>query len=264
MELVKHEIQYDKVSGNILLVPLGDEHVGHKNFNKTKFEEYVGWIEKEDNVWWWGMGDYSDAIIGTGDDKRYDFDQLDPNMPTPDEQYLYVESQLKRIKDKCFGLHLGNHDYELQRRHAHRYVAFMCNSLKVPFLGSNAFIRLHFKRTGKNGQVIDICSTHGSSNGRTPGGKINALMNFANGFDADIYAYGHTHDKYAHERSYYTLSTNMTMIERKQVFVLTGGFLEGYQQGTTSYIERKNLSPMRTGIVVITVNPENKQIRAQA
>ncbi len=170
MELVKHEISYDDIDGNVLLVPLGDEHVGHKNFNKTKFEEYVGWIEKEKNVWWWGMGDYCEAIISTGDDKRYDFDQLDPTMPTPDEQYMYIESQLKRIKDKCFGLHLGNHDYELQRRHAHRYVAFMCDSLKVPFLGYNAFIRLHFARRGKNGQVIDICTTHGSSNGRTPGG----------------------------------------------------------------------------------------------
>lgn len=267
LEITKYEIKYESASKDfeMLFVPLGDFHVGNINCDKKKLEEYVKWIADTPNIYWWGMGDYADCIIGGGEDPRYDFDSLDPNLPTPDEQYQYVQDLLTPIKDRCFGLHLGNHDYDLQKRHAHRYVGRqLCPNLGLKFLGYTAFIRIHMERTGKNGQTIDICSTHGSSFARTPGGKINALMHFANGFDADIYTYGHTHDKYIHERPYYVLSTNMVMVERKQVFALTGGFLKGYQEGTVSYVERKNLEPLKTGIVKITVWPESKQIRAQA
>ena len=266
MEITRFEIKYDSAAKDyeILLVPLGDFHVGSINCNKEKLEKYVKWITDTPNIYWWGMGDYADCIIWQ-DAKRFDFDTLDPNLPTPDEQYQYVKDLLTPIKDRCFGLHLGNHDYELQRRHGHRYVDLdLCKPLNLKFLGFNAFIRLHLERVGKNGQTIDICSTHGSSYARTAGGKINALMNWANGFDADIFAMGHLHDKFAHERPYYALSTNMTLVERRQVFVLTGGFEEGYKEGTVSYIERRNLNPIKTGIVKITINPETKNIRAQA
>lgn len=248
----------------ILFVPLGDIHAGNKNCDYQKFEEYVNWIKATPNIYWLGMGDYADCILA-GDEKRFDFDALDPNLPTPDEQYAYIEKVFRPIKDRCLGLLLGNHDFELQRRHAHRYVANdLCQRLELPFLGFNAYIRLHFTRKGKNGQTIDICATHGSTNARTPGGKINPLMHWASGFQADIYCYAHTHDKYVHERPYYALSTNMTMVERKQVFVLTGGFLEGYKLGTLSYVERKNLSPSKLGIVKISIWPETKQVRGQA
>ena len=67
-----------------------------------------------------------------------------------------------------------------------------------------------------------------------------------------------------HEREYYQLSTNNVLVKRNQVFALTGGFLEGYKIGTTSYVERMNLHPSKTGIVKISVWPETRKIRAQA
>ena len=266
MEITKYVIDYGTHNDDaqILIVPFGDFHVGNKNANKSKLESYAKWIADTENIYWYGTGDYSDAIIHS-DEKRYDFDSLDPKLPTPDEQYFYNQSLLEPIKDRCFGLMLGNHDLELQRRHAHRYVANqLCPALNVPFLGYNCFILLKLTRKGKNGQRIVICATHGSTSARTPGGKINNLMNWAKGFDADIYTYAHTHDKYVHEQTYYELSTNLTMVQRKKVFALTGGFLEGYQEGTLSYVERKNLEPLKTGVVKITVFPETKKIRAQA
>jgi len=269
LEIHQWEISYEHQNGEILLVPFGDQHVGHVNSDKKKIEEYVGWIANTPNIYWFGTGDYSDCIIHS-DERRYDFDCLDPDLPTPDEQYQYVAELLGQIKDKCLGLLYGNHDFELQRRHGHRYVALdlipavSTETRPVPFLGYNAMIKLKFKRKHKNGQSIIIVATHGSSNARTPGGKINALLRWAQGFNGDVFCYAHTHDKYVHEREYYELSTNMTLVERRQIFCLTGGFLEGYKQGTTSYVERKNLEPMKTGIVKISIWPETKKLRAQA
>ena len=217
------------------------------------------------------MGDYADAITHS-DERRYDFDSLDPELPTPDEQYAWVRAEFAKIKTNCLGLHIGNHDFELQRRHEHRYVKMdLCDSLELPFLGYNAMTRLKFilkKRNGermhRNGGTITIASTHGSTNARTAGGKINPMLLWASGLSADIYLYAHTHDKYAHEERYYALSTNESLVERTRVYCLTGGFLEGYQQGTLSYVERKNLRPLKTGVVKIIVNPMTLRIRAQA
>jgi len=84
------------------------------------------------------MGDYADAITHS-DERRYDFDSLDPELPTPDEQYAWVRAEFAKIKTNCLGLHIGNHDFELQRRHEHRYVKMdLCDSLELPFLGYNA------------------------------------------------------------------------------------------------------------------------------
>lgn len=264
MEIITKIIPYEKTNEDILLVPLGDEHAGNINFNRDKFEKYIKWIADNENMYVIGMGDYADAIIHD-DDKRYDFDTLDPDMPTPDEQYDYIIDQHKPIKDKLIGLHSGNHDYELQRRHTHKYVTRdMVKTLGAPHLASNAMIRLKFKKKGKNGQSIVIASTHGSSNARSDGGKVNALKNWATSFNADLYLYAHTHARLTVERMYYELSTNNVMVERDQGFALTGGFLEGYLPGTISYVERKNLTPIKTGIVKISINPDTRKMRLQS
>ena len=173
---------------DILIIPFGDLHLGNKNCNKTKIKEYIDWIKHTPRLYWIGMGDYADAITHS-DERRYDFDSLDPELPTPDEQYAWVRAEFAKIKTNCLGLHIGNHDFELQRRHEHRYVKMdLCDSLELPFLGYNAMTRLKFilkKRNGermhRNGGTITIASTHGSTNARTAGGKINPMLLWASG-----------------------------------------------------------------------------------
>ncbi len=265
MELFIYRIPYDGKNYEAMLIPFGDIHVGNKNCNKAKVITYAQWIADNPNAYWWGMGDYADAIIAS-DESRWDHDCLDPELSTPDEQYAWVERIFEPIKDRCLGLHVGNHDYELQRRHGHKYVQNdLCKHLGVKYLGFDALIRVEFEnKKGGKIYVQDICSTHGSTSSRYPGTRLNALQRWSEGFEADIYTMGHVHDKLVHETVYYSMNTNGKLEQKRKIHALTGGFLEGYIEGTVSYVERKNLMPIKTGIVRLSVWPEKQRVRGQA
>ncbi len=257
MEIHTIELPYAET---IRIVPFGDWHVGNINCQKDEISRYAEWIRKEKNTYWIGMGDYADSIVPLWEEKRYNVLERDQKFTTIDDQYNWIETQVSKISNKCLGLHTGNHDFNvLQQKGAHDYITDICKKFNLRYLAWNAFLSMQVE--GK--MNFTICSTHGSSASKYAGTKLNALMNWAKDFDADIYLCGHTHTADVY-RSIQHWSDGEHLRENKKVYCLTGGFLKGYQEGTSSYIERKNLPPLKIGVVKISIYPDRKDIHAEA
>ena len=52
----------------------------------------------------------------------------------------------------------------------------------------------------------------------------------------------------------------MNLKHKKRVMAVTGCFLNGYQQGVTSYVEKYGFPPTSTGCVKVMINPRRHDI----
>ena len=268
MEIYTIEIPYAET---IRIVPFGDWHIGNINCNKNKIIEYIDWIETQKNLYWIGMGDYTDDIAPLMNENRFNMSTLDPEFNVPphthiDLQHRWVEEKITKIVDKCIGLHVGNHELSLLQKSGnnHDYVREdLCGRYEIRYLGYDALYKIKIMKNKKEVMHFTIHSTHGSTSAQKTGTKLNALENWVPSFDADIYLYGHTHAALAH-RTIKHWTDGKKLLSAKKTYVLTGGFLEGYKQGTYSYIERKNLTPLKIGVVKISIYPDRKDIHAEA
>jgi len=267
MELNVFEVPSDK---RIQLIGLGDIHIGNINSDKKKFTEIVDWIYADKRRYWLGMGDYIEAILPSGSEWRYDTRTIDPYFwdkyrkdPATDlitEELAYFK-YVAKIKDRCLGLHEGNHEYTVWNHHHLPVVPGLCRELNLKYLGPSAFTVLRFP----NCKPITIFSLHGDYAGRREGGAINRLHDIALGYDADLYMMGHTHWIHGSRGIVGYIHTNeeVSYKERKKAYVLTGAFLQASRVGSQSYIERKGLQPRKTGIVVISIDPKRHDIHVQ-
>ncbi len=187
VEFREIEHEYEKPSDRVVIVPFSDLHVGNKAADKKRIRRTVEWIGEYAD-YWFGGGDYCDAIVPSPNERRFDFDSLDRELATPDEQYRWVYDVLEPIKHKCVGLLTGNHDDVIRQRHSHNHVMELCDRLGVPYLGYSALLRWRFCR-GVHRTKLDLYAHHGKSAARTKGGKINKARTMDRIFDADVYCF---------------------------------------------------------------------------
>jgi len=259
MQVVKHVFEYSSRSELPLrLVPVGDIHLGHRNVDFDILEKVLKYIAKTENCFFLGMGDYADSI--TTKDRRFDFQSLDLNYPTPDKQYRKIRELFEPIKDKCLGLLHGNHDYIHWKEHNHNYVDDLAYDLGVPYLTVDAYIRIVFKR--KSGghakqRAFDLYAHHGWTGARTIGGRINRITDLANIFPGlPLYLMGHCHLLGPiPPRIQLKVNQGLQVVEMKQNFVFTGSFLRGYVPKAMSYVESKTYVPTALGSPVISIRP---------
>ena len=272
MEIYTVNIPYAEV---IRIIPFGDWHVGNINCDRKRLEEFIDWIARENDIFWVGMGDYVDDVAPIMGENRFFSVTIDPevfqyaadNGITPTvAQHEIVRGYFNRIRDKCIGLHVGNHEISyMQRTDGENFVKEYCEDNGLNYLGYNALTKVNIVKKGAKKPVMDfvVCSTHGSTAARKAGTRLNAIDNWTPSYEADIFLMGHTHEATAH-RTIRLWTDGKRLHESKKVYALTGGFLKGYQQGTFSYVERKNLPPNKIGVVKISVYPDRWDIHAEA
>jgi hypothetical protein len=101
---------------------------------------------------------------------------------------------LKPISSRVIGLVWGNHRWEFATGLTSDQ--YLCELLKIPFLGVEAFVRLRFEGRDKTrGHILKMYAHHdaGTRSARTRGGDMTSLQRKAVDFDADIFVAGHTH-----------------------------------------------------------------------
>ena len=205
-----------------------------------------------------------DCIV-TGDDRRFDWETLDRELATPDEQVDWLSTELQPIADKCLGLLKGNHEYELQRRENHDYVKDIARNLDTEVWGYSAFLRFRFNRD-RHRTKFDVFMHHGKTAARTKGGKINKVRSMDQIFEADVYCMAHVHDIEADVRPFLTVDNKLNIVEKRNLYVLTGGFLRGYIADVSTYVERGMYAPTTLGGVFLEFVPEKDvfpAVRAQ-
>jgi len=236
---VKSISRYFDVS-KLLLIPLGDVHLGAPTCNVGKFEKTLAFIARTD-CWVVLMGDLLEAAskgsVGAGWVEQ---------TQSPQAQLDALVEVLTPIKDKILIVLEGNHEERIWKQSGIQIAKVLAKMLGVPFGGYSAFLKLKVR---KNNYIVH--TKHGSSNAWYPHTKLTAAMRTAQHTDADLYLYGHTHELLSIKVPRRSMSTRSRTVKvSEKYFVLTGSFLE--YEG--SYAQKKNMYPIQTGIANITLS----------
>lgn len=230
----------------LLLVPIGDVHLGSPTCNVDLFERTLAFVQRTDCVVIL-MGDLMEAAsktsVGAGWVEQ---------TGSPQAQIDALAEALEPIKDKILINLEGNHEARIWTQSGIRVSKVLSRMIGVPFGGYSAFVKLKVR---SNNYIVH--AQHGSSNAWYPHTKLTAAMRTATHTDADLYLYGHTHEllsikvprRFMDKRS-------RTVQTTEKYFVLTGSFLE--YEG--SYAQKKNMYPVQTGIANITLSGEHWDI----
>lgn len=267
MQVIEHITPCSGRSDSFDLMPIGDVHLGPKNCDIDKLQETIEYIRVRPQARWIGMGDYSDFINYT--DKRFDPKDIDKSFwGCMDDLHMAQAREIirlfKPIKSKCLGMLTGNHEEKIRLYYHNDVHNYICCELGVPDLRYNAIIKWVFQRKSggsRSSRKVVIWAHHGFSCANSDGGAINTLINKSKDFEADIYLMGHCHRKVISNRHKLILSDSNPprILEKKQVFGVTGTFYNTYAQDCMSYAEKKAYSPTPTGVIKILVQPFRKK-----
>ncbi len=241
MRLVRVEETTD-----IDLMPLGDVHVGSKDFDEKKFLDTVEWIRKTPNARVVLMGDMIDAglrdSIGGGC-----FD----NDIDVESQMEYIVEALKPINKKIWCMYGGNHEERVRMKTSIDVNKLIASQLGISYVGASSFIKA---KIGKANYII--YGAHGSSGSSMPTGKLNAVIKLGTFVNADLIMMGHVHELMNHTSEYFRVDIgNKQIIKDKKHYVLTGHFLK-----YGGYAQAKNMLPGKTGVAKIRLNKDKKDI----
>lgn len=260
MRVIKKELPYESRSDSTwYLVPLGDIHLGHRNFDEDRFYKTLEWVKNEPHAVVLGMGDYADCI--NAKDKRHDYNSIDMRYISPDKQYEQITRDFMEIKPKIVGLLDGNHDYSFWQRHNHNYVDAMAKALDTEYAGISAYVRLNLRRITSNEkspvQALNIYAHHGWTGARTDGYKVKTIQDLASIFPGlHCYLMGHVHQigEAPPVVSLY-VDQNSNIREWTQRYVFTGSYIKGYEEGVGSYVEARGYRPTSLGSPIIEIKP---------
>jgi len=240
------------------IIPIGDIHYGNRGCNKKYALNLRDWIVKTPNTYVIGMGDYGDFITHQ-DEKRFEWEEIDRDLFKDGfEKKSIVEKQYEWIYDffepiaeagKLLGLHYGNHDYQIKKRHHWNIVRTLCNDLNTTYLGWEAITQIRWKKEQFHNHSINILSTHGWGSASKIGGKANKLTELFTHAKADIYLMGHVHVKDVHVMGQYELAGSK-IVKRKKIFGLTGTFLD-----SALYAFQKGYQPTVAGTIRVDIYP---------
>ena len=261
------EIAVDNWDGPWSLVFLGDLHLGAANVDEALIQQVATRLTG-DNVGWVDLGDSIDAINMR--DPRFDprmlpeWIDLADLIDIPKAQTERYKHYFGKLGGNCLARLYGNHEATLQSHTERDIYAALNGTMELKperALGYSGFIRLRFRRNsgGKVGdtwtQVIYV--SHGATGGKLTGAKALNLERLVLGWNADIYAVGHSHTKLVLQKRVAGLSSKKAVIENKQqIMVNVGAFMDG----ATGYAERKGLYPQALGPVELQFFPSQKRI----
>jgi hypothetical protein len=209
MRLIDRIIPCDGRADEIEIYPLGDTHLGARNFAETPFRNLIRKIIENPKAYAIGGGDLLECI-NPKDAKRFDFDILPDWLVEGDavttremlndivnQQVNRMVSILQPLADtgRLIGLIEGNHEYQYRKQYNYNVQNALCKRLGVEDLTDESLIRLRFKRgRSSTSRTVIIYLRHGYGGGRTAGAEPNKLDKMIAEWEcADILFTGHTH-----------------------------------------------------------------------
>ncbi len=252
MKVIKKTIHLDDPKLPMILIPVGDLHIGSVNCDKKYLKNTIKWIKDTPNCFVLGMGDYAECIIPT-DAKRFKFKQVDKEFLSeldnlPMAQLDYLIDLLMPIREKIIALIPGNHEKKFAQLHYVDIFSELCKRLDVPAGDIMSFIRLDWDRKQFHKKGLTIWAHHGWFGGRKKGNKVNQLEDISNGYSAEIYLAGHSHALFATTTVTISLCGDK-MVNSKRIFGNTGSFMKTVSLDGENYSEEKAYPPSKVGVL---------------
>lgn len=233
----------------LVVVLMGDEHIGSKFYAEDKHKYNVEWCG-ENNIPIILMGDTLETAtktsVGAGVFEQNEIVQ---------EQLEKAVKIYKPLADEglILGNHIGNHEARIYKTSGFDLSKTLATLLNISYLGVGA---AHIFRVGN--QSYTLYTTHGSSGARLPHTKIANALKMQNMIDADIYAAGHVHQLSHHVQNFYKIDkSRKQIIEAQKHYILTGSYLNHWG----SYAHVSNMEPSRIGSPKIKLSGLECRIR---
>jgi hypothetical protein len=261
-------------SDQYTIIPLGDIHIGAAACDEQRLRDTVARIAGDPNCYFIGMGDYCDFIQRS--DPRFDPGVLADWIKMADladlsraqrDRFLDI---IKPIASKCLALVLGNHEAMITKHYERDIYYELVSGVKALggwpedhklAIGYTGWLNLNFYRSSKRARVtkIKINLHHGHGGGRLAGAKALNMQRRLAFHKADICIVGHTHDTLILPGAYQD-TAGKKVVEKKQVGVVAGSFLRGFNQdGPSTYSEVKGYLPMPLAGTEIILRPGAKK-----
>ena len=258
------------------IFPFACVHEDNPGHSASKWQEFLCEVKTTKHALAIGLGDYMDWLRT----HARDFLKLYPNETDHSFRQLhdyrrkaadlFCEKYLDGIRDKLVGLSLGNHHHDFGD--GLNDVMYMCQQLKVPYLGKGFFIRLNcYEADRATFKSLRIYGHHGEGvgGGATMGGDVNAMENKGKGVVADIYLMAHNHKKHGFHTEPITIPRRgkLSIVSEPKAFIRAGCFVKGYIENCVSYAEAKQMNPTAIGYVRLDVKfkePYNKEAYQEA
>ncbi len=256
MIIEEKKIEY-KYGDVIKIKPLFDVHLGNNYCDKQACKKYLA--DSDENTYFIGGGDLLDSIVVT--DPRYAKHADGTLGDIIDDQVDMAVEILEPYKDRIIGIGKGNHEEQIVKRCGTDPIRTICQRLGVTHLGLSGLIRLVFTENGSRGRTVIVRWHHGWGGGaRTLGASITRYSKDMMYWDADLYLYGHDHQRKMDRIERMGLS-GKKLIAKPKVLVVCGTFLKTFSESTdTSYSELKGYPPTSIGGVNINIKPVDRWV----
>jgi len=259
MKIIEKTITLENKDKPLILIPMGDIHLGSVGCNKTYLKNTIEWIKNKPNCYVIGMGDFCDCI--TIKDDRFDIKSIDPEFipqldNLPFAQVEYLKDLLIPIKDKILCCIPGNHEDKFRVKNSVNVMNELFK-LGIEIGDYMTFLRIKFDRNQFHTTPLTFFLQHGWFSGRKVGGKINQLIDVSTTYDADVYIVGHSHYLGAELLEKVSIgATGKNIFKCKKVFINSGSFVETISLNGISYSEKKAYPNSKVGVARIDIYPK--------
>lgn len=266
MEVITKTITLEDVTEPLVIIPLGDVHLGNASVDIVKLKGTIDYIRNKTNCYAVLMGDLADAIMTN--DKRFDPESVAPEFRKDIGNLAFAEYEMLKdllmpIREKILVGIRGNHDETLRLKYNVDFSGWLHKELKVPLVSNTAFLVIKFDREQFHTQTLTFFLNHGWSATRKTGGNVNSIEDLAGSFEADVYLLGHSHKLFVTSKIKLSVAGEHIK-EKKQFFANTGTFLKTYAEGCSNYGEKGGYTPLKTGVIKFSIYPKSTGIDIHA
>ncbi len=270
----------------VRILPIGDVQFGAQGCDVERLQRHVEW-GMEHGCYFIGMGDYLDVASPSNRRMLQETTLYDSVREMMDNK---MEDELKKLlrllgptKGRWLGLVSGHHLWQFGDGSTSD--TRLAQALDTKYMGDGAavsilkFVHQRPKKSGRYGTKMmgtaKIWYHHGMGGGQTSGAPINRLEHIAKTFYADVYLMGHQHRKVSTKLPFIDYEAGarggIQFITRNRILACTGGFLKGYEMGTTNplgqptagYVEKGMMVPTALGGVLLYIRPRVLRGRVQ-
>lgn len=262
MYIIHRVIDVPGRSATVRITPLADIHAGTIFCDEALVREWVKRIAEDEFHFWIGMGDYAEFINRKEWRHRasHEAKWLHGRDDIARLQVEWLADTLAPIRHKCLGLIRGNHEDSMVRHYERDVYYDLVQAIKTDpndrlALGTEGFLRVTLRRSGRSAQAFDFYLHHGYGGGKLLGADALELGRLATSFDFDVALMGHRHRLVVipgEVRVGLSASGRLRLVRKDMRAALCGSFrnevLEGVECG---YARRKGYPPKRTGPLTI-------------
>lgn len=254
-------VNLPKKSGDVRIIPFSDLHIGSSKCNYELIKKQVEKVKNDPNTYAIIVGDLINNTTKTSVGDVY-------SEPIPPMKQIEMACDIfEPIKDKILAVTSGNHERRTYKMDGIDLTAFFCVKLGIEkrydycapllFLGVGA--PTHAVQKGSQ-LWYTIYITHGDgANGRTVGGKANALGKRGGVCNADVIITGHTHEAITFKEAIFIPDVKSKTVQLKETTFVNCGATLDYEE----YAELYGMRPSVQCQPEIILSGIKKEVRVQ-